>query len=104
MRPEDHVDRIDDVLRSQPLWQPPVGFATRVAALYGPQPVERDWSAWLIALERGALAGLAVYVWSAVWQVAEPDLLKNLTAVAWVMASASLAWAGYVSRSLFSRI
>jgi hypothetical protein len=104
MQPEDHVDRIDEALRKQPMWNPPEGFAYRTALRHAPQPAERDWSAWLVALERGALGGLGVYASSVVWQIAAPDLLMNLTAVAWVLATASLAWAGYVSRSLFSRI
>jgi hypothetical protein len=100
MQPEDDVDRIDDVLRRQPMWRPPAGFAYRVAALHGPQPAGRDWSAWLTALERGALAGLGVYVSWVVWQLGTPDLRANMTAVGWVTATASVAYAWYcVDRS-----
>jgi hypothetical protein len=105
MRHEDEpLDPIDQALRS-PGWEPPLGFARRiVAAAYHEQRTQRDWQPWLQALERGALAGVGAYATAVVWQVSAPAVMMNPTVVGWVAATLALAWAGYVSRSLFSRI
>jgi len=100
------LDQIDQALRG-PVWEPPPGFARTVtAAAAQPEHVApaRDWQPWLHALERGALAGVGVYATAVVWQVAAPAVLMNTTLVGWIAATMALAWAGYVSRSLFSRI
>jgi len=106
MRHEDEpLDRIDEVLRG-PAWEPPPGFARMVARAAQREHAapERDWQGWLQALERGALAGLGVYATAVVWQQAAPAVLMNVTTLGWIAATASLALAGYDSRSLFSRI
>ena len=98
------LDPIDQALRGQ-AWEPPPGFARMVAAAAQREhSAPRDWQPWLQALERGALAGVGVYATAVVWEVAAPAVLMNATAVGWAAATLALAWAGYVSRSLFSRI
>ena len=108
MRPEtEHVDPIDDALRATPMWDPPAGFAWRVTVAASAATVHddaRDWVSWLRALEQGALAGLGVYMLAVLWRIIGPDLLMNGIGVAWMTVALSLAWAAYVSRSLFSRI
>ena len=102
---DDQIDPIDDILRREPMWEPPPGFARMIAAgVHREYTAARDWQPWLQALERGALAGLSVYATAVVWQVAAPVVLMNVTVAGWVAATLALAWGGYVSRSLFSRI
>ncbi len=99
------LDQIDEALRG-PAWEPLPGFAWMVAAAAQPSrgAPARDWQAWLGAIQRGALAGLGVYATAVVWEAAGPAVLMNVAVVGWVAATLALAWAAYVSRSLFSRI
>ena len=102
------LNPIDELLRGQPMWEPPHGFAQRVAASARPwsdgAANESDWRSWMTALERGALAGVGVYATAVVWEAAAPAVLMNVTAAGWIAAMLSVAWACYASRSLFSRI
>ncbi len=95
MRPDDLNDeRLDEVLRRLPRWQPPPHFTRAVVARMPeaspvPPPV---WRLRLVgrALGIGVSGALLTYVGGLLIARATPALLENAVAVGWVGAALAL--------------
>ena len=96
MRPDDlNEERLDEVLRRLPRWQPPHHFAPAVVArMPEASPVPPSvWRVPLVGRALGICAGgaLLTYVGGLLIARAVPSLLENAVTVGWASAVVALS-------------